>query len=174
MEKVASLIEELISVLSEENKEYSDLVILSHEKTKVIVNNDIDYLSKITEAEQSFIGRLNKLEKKRTEVVKDIATVLCKDPDKLTVRNVIDLLKGQPTEQQKLSQVYDNIKTTINNMVTVNELNKNLIKESLELIEFDLNLMQNAYQEPETANYSKNAYSSTATGKGTGVFDAKQ
>ena len=41
MEKVASLIEELISVLSEENKEYSDLVILSHEKTKVIVNNDI-------------------------------------------------------------------------------------------------------------------------------------
>ncbi len=171
---MASLIEELILVLASENKEYSDLVILSHEKTKVIVNNDIDYLTKITEAEQSFINRLNKLETKREAVVCDIANVLCQDPKKLTVRDVIDLLKGQPSEQNKLAQTYDELKTTLDRMVAVNELNKSLIQQSLELIDFDLNLLSGTYSGPETANYTKTACNSGSVGKTSGVFDAKQ
>lgn len=171
---MASLIDELISVLTEENKEYQDLVILSHEKTNVIVKGDIDYLKQITEVEQNFIGRITKLEKKRVEIVNDIGTVLCKDPQDLTVKVIIGLLKGQDEACRRLSSIYDELKLTMKNMVTVNELNQSLVNQSLELVEFDLNLLQNAYHAPENANYSQNAYNTGMNNMSTGVFDTKR
>ena len=73
---MASLIDELIDVLDKEEKEYQDLILLSQEKTPVIIKGDLEKLQKITEAEQYVIGKVNKLEKKRTEVAKDI-TLRC-------------------------------------------------------------------------------------------------
>lgn len=171
---MASLIEDLISVLEEENKEYQDLVILSREKTNVIVKGDIEYLKQITEVEQNFVGRIQKLENKREGLVKEIAKVLRRTPEEITVRAIIDILHGQKEVQYKLMTVYDELKVTIDNMVTANELNKKLIDQSLELIEFDLNLIQGSKQAPETANYSKNAFNTGVIDMGTGVFDAKQ
>ena len=171
---MASLVEELISVLQEENKEYLDLIILSGEKTNVIVKGDVEYLSKITEAEQSFISRITKLERKREEIVTDIGTVLCKDPKTLTVKVIIGLLKGQKKEQEQLSLIYDEISATVKKMVAINDFNKSLINQSLELIEFDLNLLQGSMQEPETANYGRDAYNTSYTSTGSGAFDAKQ
>ena len=69
---MASLIDELIDVLGQEEKEYQDLILLSQEKTPVIVKGDLEKLQKITEAEQIVIGKINKLEKKRTEVAKPL------------------------------------------------------------------------------------------------------
>lgn len=174
MGKVASLIDELISVLSKENKEYQDLVILFQEKTNVIVKGDLDYLQKITEAEQSFIGRISKLENQRMDLVNEIATVLCRDANTLTVRDIIEVLKGQPEAKERLAIVYDELKNTLNRMSALNDLNKNLIEQSLELIDFDLNLLKCAYMEPETANYTKDAYNEQNINKSAGVFDAKQ
>ena len=171
---MASLIDELITILSKENKEYQDLVILSKEKTNVIVKGDIEYLQKITEAEQSFISRITKLEKERTENVEEIAKVLCRDVKTLTVRDIIEVLNGQIEAKEKLAKVYDEIKNTISQLTSLNEMNKNLIDQSLELIDFDLNLLQGAYMEPEVANYSKNAYNTGNIDKSAGVFDAKQ
>lgn len=171
---MASLIEELITVLQEENKEYEDMVVLSQEKTNVIVKGDIEYLQKITEAEQIFIGRITKLERKREEVVNDIGTVLCKDPKTLTVRAIIDLLKGQKKEQQQLSEIYDKLKATLSKMVSLNDLNKSLITQSIELVEFDLNLIQGTMQAPEVNNYGKDACNTDFNAYGSGGFDAKQ
>lgn len=170
---MASLIDDLISVLADENKEYQDLVLLSREKTKVIVKGDIEYLSKITEVEQTYIERLNKLEKKREALTTDIAKVIGQDAKKLTVRDVIGVLNGQAEVRDKLATVYDELKNTLDAMVSVNDLNKNLISQSLELIDFDLNLLQGIYAEPETANYGKNAYN-TGSQMGAGAFDTKQ
>ena len=65
---MASLIDELIDVLDKEEKEYQDLMLLSREKTPVIVKGDLEKLQKITEAEQYVVGKVTKLEKKRVEV----------------------------------------------------------------------------------------------------------
>ena len=92
---MASLIDELIDVLDKEEREYQDLILLSQEKTPVIVRGDLEKLQKITEAEQVVIGKINKLEKKRTEVAKDIALVLNKDEETLKVLDIADLLQGQ-------------------------------------------------------------------------------
>ena len=170
---MASLIDELIDVLDKEEKEYQDLILLSREKTPVIVKGDLDKLQKITEAEQFVVGKVNKLEKKRAEVVKDIAIVLGRDEDTLKVKEIADLLQSQPKEQGRLLEVYERLKATIKEITTVNEINRGLIKESLEFIEFNLNLVKGVYEEPGTANYTKDAYNTTSV-TSSGVFDAKQ
>ena len=86
---MASLIDELIDVLDKEEREYQDLILLSQEKTPVIVKGDLEKLQRITEAEQIVIGKINKLEKRRTEVVKDIALVLNRDEETLKVLDIV-------------------------------------------------------------------------------------
>lgn len=170
---MASLIDELIDVLDKEEKEYQDLILLSRQKTPVIVKGDLDKLQKITEAEQYVVGRVTKLEKKRTEVTKDIAIVLGKDEESIKLIDIIDLLQSQPEVQRKLIEVYERLKVTMQEIKTVNDLNKSLITDSLEFIEFNLNLVRGVYQEPGTGNYTKNACNTSSLDT-PGVFDAKQ
>ena len=68
--------ENLIEVLKNESSEYEGLLELSQEKTSYIVKGDLENLQKITDEEQEWVARLNRLEKKRVEVTADIANVL--------------------------------------------------------------------------------------------------
>lgn len=169
---MASLIEELITVLEEEDNEYKKLIVLSQEKTPVIVKGDLEKLKEITTGEQAHIEVLNSLEKRRTEVIKDMALVLNKKEEELTVKILVGLLEGQDKEKQKLSQVHDSLKQTLSNISAINDMNKNLITSSLEMVEFNINMYKGLYQAPETGNYDKNAYN-TESSIGYGVFEAK-
>ncbi len=169
---MASLIDELIDVLDKENTEYETLALLSKEKTPVIVKGDLEKLQRITEVEQEFIGKIRNLEKKREEVMKDIGTVLSKNPEKMKVTDIIELLSKQPTEQKRLAEVHDKLKTTLNNVKQCNDINANLIKESLEIVEFNLNLVTSLYQDGGISNYNSNAQSVSTMGA-VGVFDKK-
>jgi len=169
---VASLIDELIDVLEQENTEYETLMLLSKEKTPVIVKGDLEKLQRITEVEQEFVAKIRGLEKKRVEVMQDIGNVLSKDPETMKVTDIIELLAKQPAEQNRLAAVHDKLKKTLDNIRQFNEVNANLIKESLEIIEFNLNLVTSLYQDTGIANYDKNARSISALGP-TGVFDKK-
>lgn len=169
---MASLIEELITVLEEEDKEYKELVELANQKTPVIVKGDLDGLRVITAKEQDYIEILNRLEKRRIDVVKDIALVLNKKEEDLTIKAIVDLLEGQDKEQRKLSEVHDSLRQTLSNISTLNDMNKNLIKASLEMAEFNINLIKSMYQAPELGNYGKDAQN-TESSLNYGVFDAK-
>ena len=169
---MASLIDELIDVLDKENTEYETLMLLSKEKTPVIVKGDLEKLQRITEVEQEFISKIRNLEKKREEVMKDIGTVLSKDPAKLKVTDIIELLSKQPAEQKRLAEAHDKIKQTLGNVKQHNDINANLIKESLEIIDFNLNLVTSLYQDTGISNYNSSAQSVSAMGAA-GVFDKK-
>ena len=169
---MASLIDELINVLEQENKEYETLMLLSKEKTPVIVKGDLEKLQRITQVEQEFVGKISNLEKKRIEVMNDIGTVLSKDPKTMRVSDVIEILSKQPVEQKRLSEIHDKILKTLDNFKKYNEINANLIKESLEIIDFNLNLVTSLYQDTGISNYDRNAKSVSAMGAA-GVFDKK-
>lgn len=169
---MASLIEELITVLEEEDKKYKELVELANQKTPIIVKGDLDGLRVITTKEQDYIEVLNRLEKRRIDAVKDIALVLNKREEDLTIKAIIALLEGQEKEQKKLSEVHDSLRRTLSNISTLNDMNKNLITASLEMAEFNINLIKSMYQAPELGNYGKDAYNTEST-LNYGVFDAK-
>ncbi|MBQ9140537.1 MAG: flagellar protein FlgN [Lachnospiraceae bacterium] len=167
--------ENLIEVLNGECSEYEGLLKLSQEKTAYIIKADLDNIQKITDEEQEWVGRLSRLEKKRIEITKDIANVLNKDVTTLKLTNLIQMLNARPAEQQQLSEAVKNLQKVVYEMRTVNERNRELIQHSLELVEFDLNLLQSMKAAPQTANYNRGAYNIGNTmGVISGGFDAKQ
>ena len=172
---MASLIEEFIDVLEKEHSEYVKLLKLSKDKTPVIVKNDIGELQKITDEEQVVVEQITHLEKRRVEVLNDIATVINKDVNTLKIPTLLGILEKQPKEHGRLNEVHRKLKTVLSDMKMTNERNRVLIEQSLELIQFDVNLLQSMKQAPETGNYNKNAYNAgMALGAGSGGFDAKQ
>lgn len=172
---MASLMEDLISILEQEDSLYEDLLKLSMSKTPVLISGDLEALSRITEDEQEIVNKVNALDKKREEGMKDIANVLGKDVKTLKLTDLIDVLRSRPAEQNRLAAIYDKLSDTIGQMKRTNEQNRELIESSLEMVQFDMNVLQAYKAAPETANYSKNALNSGAyMGNMKGGFDAKQ
>ena len=172
---MASLMENLIEVLDKESREYESLLGLSMKKTPVIVSGNLEELAKITEEEQIVVSVISNLDNKRQELFADIANVINRDVKTLMLADLVDLLAQRPQEQQKLAKVHDRLKTVVHEVERVNNQNRMLIENALEMVEFDMNMLQAMKTAPETANYTKNAYSSgDIIGTGEGRFDAKQ
>ena len=172
---MASLMEELIDCLEQEEKEFSQLLTLSRKKTPIIVNGEVAALEKITDEEQIIVGRITSLEHKRETVTKDIAEVINKDVEELKLTTLIDLMSNQPKERKRLSDVHDQLSATVREVRQVNENNAELIKHALEMVNFDLNIIQAMRQAPETANYGRTAVNTgMMLGGSSGGFDAKQ
>ena len=171
---MASLIEELIDTLKKENEEYGRLLDLSKRKAAVIVARDIPALEKITDDEQIVVSTISNLDAKRAQVTCDIANVINKDVESLKLSVLIDLLSKQPDEQRRLSQVHDKLKVTVESVRTINESNRQLIEQSLEMVDFDLNMIKSMRQAPETNNYGRSAMSVGETLGSVRGFDAKQ
>ena len=171
---MASLMEELISVLQEETKIYEDLLVVSDEKTAVIVKNDIGKLQEIVDKEQETIDVITALERKREEIVRSIAMVVNRKPDTLTVAEIIRMLDKQPQEQNELAAVHKQIRSVVERLQQMNHHNRELLERSLEMTEFNINLLQSMNQAPETANYNMGAYSGSQMGASQSMFDTKQ
>jgi flagellar biosynthesis/type III secretory pathway chaperone len=170
---MASLMENLYTVLEKENSEYENLIELSYDKTQTIIDGNIPGLEKITNKEQEIASIIKNLENKRLEIINDMAIVLSKNPQELTVTNMIAFLNNQPEEQEQLEEMRLKLKDTLKRMADINKRNEILLKQSLEMVEFDLTLLKSLRQAPTTANYNKNAYNTGSILGDTG-FDAKQ
>lgn len=172
---MASLMENLISVLQEERAMYEKLLELSMKKTPIIVSGDLEGLQKITDEEQDIVAKINHLDAQREEVTKDIANVLNKDVNKLKLADIVNMLAQRPVEQKQLAQEHDRLKEIMGNMTKVNEQNRELINSSLEMVEFDMKIIQSMRTAPQTANYNRGAYNAGAVmGNSRSGFDAKQ
>lgn len=170
---MASLMDDLIQVLENENNEYEKLAKLSKEKKQVIIDANVPALEKIVDLEQDVASKIQNLDNKRQKVMHDMSVVLNKSDQNFTVDTVIEMLNSQPKEQQRLIDVKKQLKTTLDEVRRINEQNQTLLNQALELVEFDLTLFRSMRTAPETANYNKNAYN-TGEILGGGGFDAKQ
>ena len=172
---MASLMETLIEVLEKENLEYRNLLELSMKKTPVIVSDDIKALAKITDEEQIIVSRINHLDNQRNEAVNDIANVLNKDVTKLKIVDIINMLAARPQEQSKLATVFDELRRNVRAVKRINEQNRELIESALEMVQFNMQIIQSMNKAPETANYNRGACSTgDVIGTVNKTFDAKQ
>lgn len=172
---MASLIENLIEILNDENSEYENLLELSKKKTPVIISSNIKALEAITDEEQIVVSKINQLDAKRETVIQDIANVINMDVTTLKLVTIIQILEKRPQERNLLAKAHDQLRDTIKRMVDVNNQNRELIKSSLEMVSFDLSLIQAMKSAPETANYNRGACNiGDVIGADVRGFDAKQ
>ena len=170
---MASLMDNLVEVLEQENAWYEKLVSLSKDKKQAIIQADIAALEGITGQEQDISSELRNLDIRRDAVLKDMADVLGKSMEEMTVTKLIGYLDQQKEEQERLSKIRAKLLSSGNEMHEWNLRNQALLQQALEMVEFDLTLFKSMRQAPETANYDKNAYN-TGDLLGSSGFDAKQ
>ena len=146
---------------------------MSTEKSEIIVEGDPDSINAMVVREHSVVERITIFEKKRAEATKDIAIVLNKDPKTLTLSVLTELLASRKKESDALKEIHDKLSATMSQMVRVNEQNKVLLQESIDMIQFEMNIVQSMKQGPSNANYQGMDYADNDYGF-SGSFDAKQ
>lgn len=164
---------ELLEVLGNEEAVYCELVEASKRKKEVIIKADIRALEEITGEEQEIASKIKNIENRRVSIMEDIANVLGRKVEELTVDALLEVLKNQPKEQQELAEIRSRLKNTLTEMKEINEQNQTLVNQAMEMVEFDMALLKSIRQAPETANYNKQAYN-TGELLGSSGFDAKQ
>jgi len=165
---LAGLINELIDILQDQLQNYDELLVLSTEKRKVIIENDTQMLQKITQAENSIIGRNQRMESKRLEIIKNIANVLNYNADELTLSLLAELIKDQD-EYSGLIEVRDRLKDTLDALKIENDGNAKLLESSIDFINLTVNLMRSSEN-----NESYHRHRKKTPGDEKGFFDAKQ
>ena len=172
---MASLMENLIDILNEQYDAYSALVDLSRKKTPIIVSGSLEDLQKITDEEQDAVNVVNEIDKKRLEIMGDIANVLNQDINNLKLSNLVELINTRPEEQAKLNEVRGKLIEIGKELKTVNERNRELLENALEMIDFDMNHIQAMKQAPQMGDYNSGGVN-TGEVYGTNLkgFDTKQ
>lgn len=170
---MASLVEELVMILIKEEELYGKLNEYGEQKIQILIDADIPALEKLTELEQEASDELLSLSNKQITNLKDIATVIGKADEQMTVTKLIGYLDAQPDIQAQLTTARDNLIDTANKLQRINQQNVVLIQQAIEMTEFDITLFKSLRQAPETANYDKHAYN-TGTILGSSGFDTKQ
>ena len=170
---MASLMEELLLTMDGETEQYEKLISLNDEKKDSIIYKKLDVLEAITVQEQAIADALLELEKKRQGLMQSIAAVKGHENDQITVSWMIDNLAGQPVEQKKLITARGKLREAADNAQILNFQTQNLLRQAIEMVEFDITLLKSVKQAPQTSNYGKNA-ETTGDLLGNRGFDAKQ
>ena len=170
---MASLMEELLLTMDGETEQYEKLISLNDEKKDSIIYKKLDVLEAITVQEQAIADALLELGKKRQDLMRSIAAVMGCEDDQITVSWMIDNLAGQPVEQKKLITARGKLKDAADNAQILNFQTQNLLRQAIEMVEFDITLLKSAKQAPQTSNYGRNA-ETTGDVLGNRGFDAKQ
>lgn len=171
---MASLMEELIETLDAEELLYRKLIPVEEDKTRAVIANDLQSLQEIAVRERELVDKTSALEKKREQVAMDIATVLGKNPKTITLEQIAEVLKNQPDDQKKLQDVHDRLRKTVSRLQEINDQNKELLKEAMEMVEFNMNVIRSTRMSSGSSNYSSDASEVAGMAPQHGLFDAKQ
>lgn len=151
--------EELVRILKEELNILYILKELTYEKTDIIINNEVENLEKITKKEEELINKMGIAEKNRLQLM-DSWGVDIKTPLTQVIEKVSE-------GKDELIEIKDKLVSSLDDIRRRNNINNELIKDNLQWLDFNMNLISNI-QTPTT--YGKK---DKETGPNSSLFDRK-
>ena len=104
----------------------------------------------------------------------DIRVVISRKTGEFTLRTLIDLMGKQPSEQKALSILRDELNEAVQRLAVINNRNQELIYQSLEMIDFNMNFIQSTRTLMADNTYTKRASKYDTQASGPSLFDTKQ
>ncbi|SHI38555.1 flagellar protein FlgN [Lutispora thermophila] len=151
-------IDKIILSLEKENNVYKELLSISKKKKDVIIDNKIDELDSIIKMEGNLVLEISKLEDEREKAVDELAKELGCDGKELSISYLCSKLEDRRVVD--LKKIADNIGKTLSELKEINDLNGKLIEQSLEYVNFSINLVADIMEEQGSF-------------RGNSLFDAK-
>jgi flagellar biosynthesis/type III secretory pathway chaperone len=143
----------LISILEAQAKLHESLYKLAQRKTEALKKNDVDTLSTLMNEEQKHIFAIRQFEERRVRWMEKMFP----NEQHMTMTRCMEL--ADETERGKLTELYERLTETITQLKQVNELNKQLLEQSLQFVSAMLDVVMpsaqpitysetNQYEEP--------------------------
>jgi len=128
----------LLILLKKEQDLYNEILELAKEKRQIIVEGKIKELEQMTKREQRMISMLLGVEKKRSAVVEG----LVKELGIGTVNNISELLEHLDVDTaREFLEIKESLSVSVKKLSNENDVNSKLIGQSLEIIDFNMNLL---------------------------------
>jgi len=144
---MAGLVSNLIQTLKGQTDLFTQTTALLTLKREHIVKNDIEALRDVVKQENELLPRALKNDKDREKIIADIATVLNKSKDDLTLSYLAQLIEGQPEHKDFVAAV-DEFVVALDEMKAANDQAKVLVQDALEFVEFNMNIIHSSLDVP--------------------------
>ncbi|HKL41091.1 MAG TPA: flagellar protein FlgN [Clostridia bacterium] len=164
---MSEFVDQLVMALEKEEEIYQDILDLSLKKKQAIIDGDVKNLEKIVNKEKALAMSLIKLDNIRVRIVNEIL----KENNVDSVENITELSEYiNPMAKEKILKLKSKLNHVIKKVRNENELNKDLVEQQLDYIQFNIDLMTNV--DLGSNNYSKEANDNVKKGR-KNLFDAK-
>ncbi|NCU16701.1 flagellar protein FlgN [Pallidibacillus pasinlerensis] len=128
----------LINILEKELTLYKSLYSVAVKKTDIVKKGDVQALNQLMTNEQKHITSITALEKQR---VAELNKLFPNQTENLpTITDCIDLAQGD--QKAKLQSLFQSLTDVLEKTKEQNKLNHELIKNSLQFVNFSLNLFR--------------------------------
>ena len=132
-------VNELVEILDQESRVYKELLNISKKKTNIIVEGKVGELENLVKLEQTLVLQMGRIETTREKLVNQLAGELKINASDVTISELLKHLKNGEAEKLKACQV--SMTGILDELKNANELNSKLIKNSLDFINFSINMM---------------------------------
>jgi len=164
---VSEFVDKLIMALEKEEEIYTEILDLSLKKKKAIIDGNIKTIEEIVNNEKALAISLVKLDNIRIRIVNEIL----KENNIDSVENITELSEYiDDNSKQEILKLKSKLNTVIKKVKDENELNNDLVKQQLDYINFNVDLMTNINL--GSNNYGKKATDDVKRGR-KNLFDAK-
>ncbi len=160
-------VNELIKVLGQETELYSEILNITKNKTNTIVGGKVAELENMVKLEQSLLLKMGKLETLREQLLDKISAQIGVKPSELTLSQLYKHLDEQDVQDLKKHQ--NKMTAIVSEVKNSNDLNSKLIKNSLDYINFSINLLT----EMNSVNNSYGFDGNSSNSKKRNIFDVK-
>ncbi|MBP2636916.1 MAG: FlgN protein [Firmicutes bacterium] len=131
--------EKLIVILNQTLQIYQALLQISRQKRETLIAADPQTLDQLTKQEEMLIIEAGKLEKQRQPIMQELAAALGITLNDVTLSTLVQYADDETAaELEEISEEFLDITAELTQL---NELNEKLIKQSLEYINYNINVL---------------------------------
>jgi len=142
--------DKLITLLSELLELCQALLELSKQKREFLIAGKAQNLEAVTRQEEMLILQIGKLEGKREKILHDIASAYNLNTQGLTLSQIRQLATDEVAD--KLNEIEQLFSQITNELVPLNQLNTQLIQQSLNFVNYNINLLAQTQTGPTYAS----------------------
>ena len=132
-------LDNMITLLSEQKKIQKELLSLSYEKRRAVLNNQTDLINGIVQKESMFLTATQALEKKREQVLSVLSKHFGMPENEITVTVIIKKTSGEL--QREFIAAQKELSAVLKTQTELNHLNQDLLKTQLDYTNMMLNLL---------------------------------
>jgi flagellar biosynthesis/type III secretory pathway chaperone len=160
-----------INTLEELNAIHAQLVQAAERKKSILVQGDIDALSKLIQEESKLVRQLGKLEEERVFQMNQYLARRGIQAEEMTLTQFLSVIPSS-VEREEVRALAEKLQSTISQLKENNELNSKLIQDSLSYVNHSIELLTDSNDPMNYKSPAKNPNHSPSV-PGRSFFDTK-